>query len=534
MARQITGTLEYPVGTGFTGVIEARHIKGSSTVVPQSISGIPVTDGAYDFTLENGAYQFVVKGILTEGGDTEQTVKLGLGFVSDGAAISLTELLGLSENITPAIEDYIKANAVPSGGTTGQVLSKVSDNDGDVEWATPSSGGGSSEQVQSDWNQTDPVQVDFIKNKPTIPTMPVVPTKTSDLTNDSGFLTSETNPDWNETDEGSPAFILNKPTIPTGSASSSPNNASVVRDGLLYSSSAGSMDEASNISSGFGSAGFRYLSAYLLPNKSHMEFSLSDSGAGAFFFDFTPRNYSDRSISTDFSVVGPCIKYENGVFSVGTSSTSTNTANYSRTFQESTLTSTVPEGGTFSVDLDMSTETVSVTITNGADTQTWTYSRGVEEIAFAHIHLTAVPSGNSTMSSVVNLGQLPFTYTVPDGFSNASELNYKYFGKIPVWSGSSSSVGFSTMAFSPIKNKGFWIGLCNISTDHEPAIFGGGDSRGGSALITQWEAIANSLRIASFNLAAVNNSFNVLDNTVTTTTVFQNSTNLTAIYFRFA
>lgn len=37
-------------------------------------------------------------------------------------------------------------------------------------------------QIQSDWNQTNNTQVDYIKNKPSIPT------KTSDLTNDSGFL----------------------------------------------------------------------------------------------------------------------------------------------------------------------------------------------------------------------------------------------------------------------------------------------------------------------------------------------------------
>lgn len=39
-------------------------------------------------------------------------------------------------------------------------------------------------QLQADWNQTDSTQKDYIKNKPTIPT------KTSQLTNDSGFLIS--------------------------------------------------------------------------------------------------------------------------------------------------------------------------------------------------------------------------------------------------------------------------------------------------------------------------------------------------------
>lgn len=44
--------------------------------------------------------------------------------------------------------------------------------------------GAGAPQVQTDWNQEDTSAIDYIKNKPTIPT------KTSDITNDSGFLTS--------------------------------------------------------------------------------------------------------------------------------------------------------------------------------------------------------------------------------------------------------------------------------------------------------------------------------------------------------
>jgi len=40
------------------------------------------------------------------------------------------------------------------------------------------------DQIQSDWNQNDNLEVDYIKNKPTIPT------NTSDLNNDSGFIDS--------------------------------------------------------------------------------------------------------------------------------------------------------------------------------------------------------------------------------------------------------------------------------------------------------------------------------------------------------
>lgn len=95
---------------------------------------------------------------------------------------------------------------------------------------------GAEVNVQSDWNESSSSSDAFIKNKPTIPT------KTSDLTNNSNFVsdasyvhtdnnytTTEKNKlsgiatgaeanvqsDWNVTDTSSDAFIKNKPTIPT-------------------------------------------------------------------------------------------------------------------------------------------------------------------------------------------------------------------------------------------------------------------------------------------------------------------------------
>lgn len=47
-------------------------------------------------------------------------------------------------------------------------------------------GGGTAEQVQADWAQDDETQPDYIKNKPTIPT---VPTRVSELENDAHYLT---------------------------------------------------------------------------------------------------------------------------------------------------------------------------------------------------------------------------------------------------------------------------------------------------------------------------------------------------------
>ena len=93
-------------------------------------------------------------------------------------------------------------------------------------WVNLGAGGGGSTQVQSDWNQSDNTAVDYIKNKPTIPT---VPTNVSAFTNDAGYTTfdgdynsltnkptipaAQVQSDWNA--NSGVAQILNKPTIPT-------------------------------------------------------------------------------------------------------------------------------------------------------------------------------------------------------------------------------------------------------------------------------------------------------------------------------
>lgn len=65
---------------------------------------------------------------------------------------------------------------------------------------------GAEVNVQADWTESDTTSDAYIRNKPNIPT------KTSDLTNDSGFLTSQVNADWNAVSGA--AEILNKPAIP--------------------------------------------------------------------------------------------------------------------------------------------------------------------------------------------------------------------------------------------------------------------------------------------------------------------------------
>ena len=69
-------------------------------------------------------------------------------------------------------------------------------------------GGGSVEQVQADWNQSDDTQVDFIKNKPTIPETYTHPS-THPASMITGLATVATSGDYND--------LINKPEFTGGS-----------------------------------------------------------------------------------------------------------------------------------------------------------------------------------------------------------------------------------------------------------------------------------------------------------------------------
>jgi hypothetical protein len=91
---------------------------------------------------------------------------------------------------------------------------------------------GAEVNVQADWNETDSTSDSYIKNKPSLATVattgsytdlsntPSIPTATSDLTNDSGYITlsdvpAQVQADWTETDTNAASYIQHKPTIPS-------------------------------------------------------------------------------------------------------------------------------------------------------------------------------------------------------------------------------------------------------------------------------------------------------------------------------
>lgn len=152
-----------PTGTGSTyatlstnlmynGGTEAVNVLRRNYDVDNSVDDPVLCEFSYDFT--PSAYGFVY--LYIEGVDQFEhvSVELQAHRVYSGLPQipgNIQERLVAGENIT--IED--------------NVISATAEH-----------------QVQADWAQDDPNEVDYIKNKPTIPT------KTSDLANDSGFITS--------------------------------------------------------------------------------------------------------------------------------------------------------------------------------------------------------------------------------------------------------------------------------------------------------------------------------------------------------
>ena len=89
-----------------------------------------------------------------------------------------------SEMASNASEAASKASEAKSTQEADRAESEADRAKSEADRAKEYAGQASAGQVAADWNQTDSTQKDYIKNKPTIPT------KTSQLTNDSGFLIS--------------------------------------------------------------------------------------------------------------------------------------------------------------------------------------------------------------------------------------------------------------------------------------------------------------------------------------------------------
>lgn len=123
---------------------------------------------------------------LTETLASKQAVISDLDTIRSGAAAGATAYqkpsTGIpSTDLTSAAQTSLgKADTAVQPADLATVATSGSYNDLTDKPSIPSG------QVQSDWNQTVTSEVDYIKNKPTIP---VVPTNVSAFTNDAGYLT---------------------------------------------------------------------------------------------------------------------------------------------------------------------------------------------------------------------------------------------------------------------------------------------------------------------------------------------------------
>ena len=152
--------------------------------------------------------------------ESAKTADVATKATQDGSGKDIASTYALKTSIPTAMKGATSTAAgsagivpAPAAGDQNKFLN------GSGAWATALTS-----QTQADWNATSGVAA--IKNKPTIPTKTsqltndsnfaktsAIPTKVSQLTNDSGYLTTQIRADWNAT-EGY-GVINNKPTIPT-------------------------------------------------------------------------------------------------------------------------------------------------------------------------------------------------------------------------------------------------------------------------------------------------------------------------------
>lgn len=205
---------------GSNGQVLSTDGSGKMTWVNQSGGGGDVTDVEVNGTSVVNAQGVAEVSVPTKTSDLN----------NDSDFIDSTDL-------STALADYTPTASLASVATSGQ----YSDLSGTPSLATVATSGDYDDltnkpsipaaQIQSDWSQSNSSAVDFIKNKPSIPT------KTSDLTNDSDFVegpdlatvatsgsytdlsntptipAAQVNSDWDAV--SGVAQILNKPTIPT-------------------------------------------------------------------------------------------------------------------------------------------------------------------------------------------------------------------------------------------------------------------------------------------------------------------------------
>ena len=219
----------------------------------------PTVDQTYDATSTNAQSGVAVASAIANNGLFEATYgTTTLAAVQN--AISAHKVVYCRVSGRMAFLAYIGSNQVEfqyyrsnSQGTGDSVFVYTVSSNGWTTTERPA-------YVQSNWNTTSSSDAAYIRNKPTIPT------KTSDLTNDSGFITSSDVPaqvqsDWTESDTTSAAYIANKPNLALKEDVANKAQTLVASSTTDYPSSAAT---AQFVNSSIATATARFLGNYTL------------------------------------------------------------------------------------------------------------------------------------------------------------------------------------------------------------------------------------------------------------------------------
>lgn len=242
--------------TATSGQTITYTLSGSGTTTTYTITNTPSSGTASSVTIPAATTSSA--GLMTDADKTK------LDGIASGAEVNVQSDWNQADSTA---DDYIKNKpTIPPGVTVDSALSTTSTNpvenrvitnalDNKVDKETGKGlstndfttaeknklagiQAGAEQNVQSDWNEADSTSDAYILNKPSIPT------KTSDLTNDSNFVSdasyvhtdnnftnadvtklsgiesgAEVNvqADWNQSDSTADDYIKNKPIIPPGS-----------------------------------------------------------------------------------------------------------------------------------------------------------------------------------------------------------------------------------------------------------------------------------------------------------------------------
>ena len=210
------GTVTNGVYTTDTGTVTNLMLAGS--IANNKLTNSKVTVNGVEISL--GASGTVTSAAGTLTGTTLASNVLASSLTSVGTLTNLTVTNPISGSVTG------NAGTVTNGVYTTGSYSNPS-------WITSLaysklSGAPSipAAQIQSDWNQTNNTLLDFIKNKPTIPT---VPTVVSAFTNDSGYITSAALSGY-----ATQTYVNSQGFITTGSLSVTSNTPSGTTSTLTY------------------------------------------------------------------------------------------------------------------------------------------------------------------------------------------------------------------------------------------------------------------------------------------------------------